>query len=144
VPGATNAWSVGLVARTGGQDDLSKSHRLTVTLRVRNTTAHLNIQGWPEESENKPPAAEIDPDMYDWIFVQKKSFSLELYVDRVGRKGIAELHAGRSMKREFDFADDFVIADSEPITVLGATLANCCSHGQHTSVEIKDFEIWAE
>jgi hypothetical protein len=138
---------VGLVARTGDEDDLASLPRLTVTLRVRNKTAFLNVQG----ADPKPDAEEISPAMYEWIFDMKRTFSMELYVDRAAGKGVATLQGDGILKIRFDLpkagsstTDPPLIAPTQPITVLGATLTNCCSPGNYTSVELRDFEIWAQ
>jgi hypothetical protein len=145
--GPTNAWSVGLVARTGDEDDLATLPRLTVTLRVRNKTAFLNVQG----VDPKPDPQPISAAMYEWIFDMKRTFSMELYVDRASGTGKATLQGDGNLEIPFNLpkagstiTDPSPILPDVPITVLGATLTNCCSRGQQTTVELRDFEIWAE
>ena len=147
IPGReTNAWAVGLSARNGFENDYAGLLRFTATLKIRNSidrpdtpTAYLNVQG----IKPKKDQVEIDAEMYKWIFGDKYPFMMTLHFDRAAGNGFARLTAGNTITIPFSDAE-LAIPDTESISAVGATLANCCSPGNYTSVELRDFQIWRD
>ncbi len=138
---ADQAWAVGLVARTGGKDDLGSETRLTTTFKVKGDSAVLNVQGITV----KPTGNEISKEVYDKIVTEAshQPFTLELLVDRTTGKGIATLTSGRyALPLSFTMSK-FQASSGPVITAVGATLANCCAPGKTATVEVTDFEISA-
>jgi hypothetical protein len=139
----TNAWAVGVAARTGGLEDSASHTRLTATFRVRNDIAVLNVQGINETLS--PDDIRIDPAVYEKIFsdVTPEFFSIELFVDRRAGSGKAVLTAGTYSKTVPFTMKDFLKDSGPTVQTVGAALANCCAPGETVNVEVSDFQISA-
>jgi hypothetical protein len=126
---------VGVQARTGGLPDSGNLKRLSVTFRVKNNGAVLNVQGINETLD--PVAIGVDPATYSAIFDHHEPFTIELIVDRRDGSGKATLYSGSLPQTIVPFTMSyFKKDDGDPITVAGPTLANCCSPNGETRVEV--------
>jgi hypothetical protein len=139
----SNAWAVGVAARTGNERDLGSEKRLGVTFRVRNQAAILNVQdagaGGPLGSVPVPP--EIYARIFGTAGAAPEPFTLELYVNRQTGKGVATLIPSYpSVRVEFDMRT-FKAESGPAFTTAGASLANCCAPGKAVYVEVSDFRI---
>lgn len=143
-PEYSNAWAVGVAARTGDLEDSALQTRLTATFRVRNDIAVLNVQGINETLSLDD--IQIDPTMYEKIFsdVSPQFFSIELFVNRSAGAGKAILTAGTYSKTVPFTMKDFLKDSGPTVQVVGATLANCCAPGETAKVEVTDFQISAQ
>lgn len=143
-------WAVGVGARTGGVDDAPDLKRLLLTFRVKDSKAELRVQEvWgPTDAEFKKQASFAVPqDLYDRIVDDKASprkFTLKLSVDRMAGTGSAAMISGGKTYPVGDFTMAyFTKSGGDPLTVLGAAIANAADPGQTRSVEVVDFKIWA-
>jgi hypothetical protein len=143
------AWSLGVVARTGGLADEDYLERLTLSLRVKDFQADLRVQevwGLLGQEFRQLNHASIPQDAYDKIFdlTSPEPFTLTLFVDRRTGGGHAIMTMrGRPTVAFFGFTMiNHTQNSGEPFTVLGATLANGFGPGETVSTEVTDFKIW--
>lgn len=140
IPGG--GFAIGLVAKTGGKDDLAEETRIAVTINVRpGFLVRLNVPFGSTE----PTSTVLPPEVRDAIFSASdpEPFTLDLTVDRVHGKGTAKLTVG-SYVRSLDFTLADFLADKGPaITAMGAGIAvNSNGPGQTASVNLRDFRIY--
>jgi len=147
-------WAVGVVARTGDFQDLADLMRLQLTFRILKSAAELRVQeqwGPDDVTQFKKLAARPVPaEVYKKIVDGAQPFTLKLSIDRRSGSGTATMTSGgetfsvlstTDMTRTFTMAH-FTKDGGEPLTVLGATLANPSAPGEERSVEVSDFEVW--
>jgi hypothetical protein len=146
-PDWTNAWAVGVAARTGDKEDLGSHKRLGVTLRFRDQDGILSVQE-SQLADNLPPhnlGQFVIPQEYtDKLFSTSPllSFTLELHVNRQEGSGAATLTVPGVYSKQLLFDTRTFLKESGPsITTVGATLANCCAPGWNVNTEVHDFQI---
>ena len=139
------AWTVTVVARTGGAPDLSDLGRLQLSLRVRNGV-HLRVQEGPDAPSTGaiPGAAVFDfvpaDTAYKEIYLQHKPFTLRLDVNRKSGKGVATL---TTATQEFPISFEMGLFKKDaglPLTTVGTAIANNIP-GETVSVEVTDLMI---
>ena len=138
----TGGFAMGLVARTGGKDDLASETKVATTVNVRpNQVVRLNVPFGSVETRNTvlPQAVK------DAIFstTDPQPFTLELTIDRRDGTGTAKLMViDQVFSLSFHLAD--FVADGGPnITAVGPGIAvNANGPGQTASVHVRDFRIY--
>lgn len=153
------AWSVGVVGRTGGVDDSSTLKRIVLSFRVCTTgvggckNAKVNLRVLevdgtnPDYNTNSAMLAStnITDAVYDAIFNHAQPFTLKLFLDRKAGSGTATITTGSESIPPLTFNNLTIFkadAGTDPITTVGATLANGFALGETVSVEATDFKIW--
>jgi hypothetical protein len=139
IPGG--GFAMGLVAKTGGKDDLVDDTRIAVTVNVRpGFLVRLNV---PFGSVN-PTNMVLPQEVKDAIFGSPpKPFTLSLTIDRMNGTGKAALKVGDKMYPLTFVLSDFLAASGPPITAMGAGISvNANGPGQTASVHIRDFRIY--
>lgn len=141
-PLATGGFAMGLVAKTGGKDDLAADPRIAVTINVRpNALVRLNV---PFGSAS-PTAMVLPVAVRNEIFaaVAPKPFTIDLTIDRVSGKGTAQLTVGNDVFSLPFVLTDFLASSGPAITAMGAGIAvNANGPGQTASVRLRDFRIY--
>jgi len=132
------AWSVSVAARDGGLDDHYDAKRVSVTLRVKQGHAALNIGAGADAS--KPPAENIDDNLYNSVFNGDQQFTLELYVDHTTGRATASLIVDGQLKTKLPFNLDESLK-STVFTTVGATLTDCCLPKAELSAALNDFQF---
>jgi hypothetical protein len=141
-PLATGGFAIGLVAKTGGKNDLPSEPRIAVTVNVRpGALVRLNVPF----GSTQPTAMVLPVAVRNEIFsaVAPKPFTIDLSIDRTTGTGRAELTVGNNV-----FSLPFVLADFQAnggpaITAMGAGIAvNSNGPGQTASVHLRDFRIY--
>jgi hypothetical protein len=140
----TGGFAMGLVAKTGGKDDLGESEpKIAVTVNVRpNQILRFQVPFGSAEPRNMvlPQAAE------DAIVstTDPQPFTIELTIDRNEGRGTATLTVIDQVfsLEPFPLAD--FLADSGPtITAMGPGIAvNSNAPGQTASVKVREFRIY--
>ena len=140
----TGGFAMGLVAKTGGKDDLGESEpKIAVTVNVRpNQILRFQVPFGSAEPRNMvlPQAAE------DAIVstTDPQPFTIELTIDRTEGRGTATLTVIDQVfsLEPFPLAD--FLADSGPtITAMGPGIAvNSNAPGQTASVKVREFRIY--
>jgi len=135
-------FAIGLVARTGGKDDLPTETLVAVTVNVRPGF----LVRFGAANGNVDPARVVLPDdVKNAIFssTDPQPFTIDLTVDRVHGKAIGKLTViDQVFTVPFDLSD--FLADSGPvITAAGPGIAvNSNAPGGTASVHIRDFRIY--
>ena len=137
-------FAFGLVAKTGGKDDLPTEPRVITTINVRpGFVVRFNVPFGAVASTNTP----IPPDIRDAIFstTDPQPFTLDLTIDRTNGMGAAKLTVGDRVVGPLSFQLSEFLADSGPIiTAVGTGPAvNANGPGQTASVHVRDFRIYA-
>jgi hypothetical protein len=141
-PIPSGGFAIGIVAKTGGKDDLADDTRIAVTINVRpGFLVRLNVPFGAVETTNTVLSQKIKDDIFG---SPGKPFTLEMTVDRVHGTGTAKLIVGDHVVSLPFTLSDF-LADSGPvITAMGAGIAvNANGPGQTASVHVRDFRIYA-
>lgn len=138
--GNSNAWAAAVTARDGDEQDLTSRTRISVTFRVRDQGALLNVI---DSGAAGPLATKaIDGAVVASIF-NNQPFTLELYVNRQSCTGTATLSTVGFKPQKLSFRLHTFLAESGPtITAIGPALANCCAPKKKVSVEVTNFQIW--
>ena len=139
----TGGFAMGLVAKTGGKDDLASEPRIAVTVNVRpNQLVRLNVPFGSVETRNMvlPQAVK------DAIFstTDPQPFTIELTIDRKAGTGTVKLMViDQVFSLSFTLAD--FLADGGPvISAMGPGIAvNANGPGQTASVHVREFRIYA-
>jgi hypothetical protein len=144
----TNAWSVGVVARTGDERDLGANKRLGITLRFRDKDGILSVQE-SNLTDDETHLLKENFKIPEWITdkivrtagTTPLTITLELQVDRQTGSGQATLTAGTYTKSvQFEMLT-FQSKSGPVIKTVGATLANCCAPGWNVKTDVHDFQI---
>ena len=144
----SKAWAMGVVARTGGAPDTPDLKRLQFTFSVKACHAQLRVREIIGPMDADLRLATINQDVsdadYDAIVKSGQPFTLKLFVDRKTNSGTATMITGTETLAALTFNMTYFTADpaSEPLTTVGAALANCCNPGETRSVEVSDFKLW--
>ena len=140
-PLATGGFAMGLVAKTGGKDDLPDQPRIAVTINVRpGALVRLNV---PFGSAS-PTAMVLPVAVRNEIFaaVAPKPFTLDLTINRVSGTGTAQLTVGNDVFTLPFVLTDFLANSGPAITAVGVGPAvNANGPGQTASVHLRDFRI---
>lgn len=135
-------FAIGLVAKTGGKDDLASEPRIAVTVNVRpGFLVRLNV---PFGSTG-PTAMVLPTAVSEEIFAASspKPFTLDLSIDRMNGTGKAELKVENNVFTLPFVLSDFLADDGPTITAVGAGIAvNANGPGQTASVHLRDFRIY--
>jgi len=136
-------FAMGLVARTGGKDDLPTETGIAVTVNVRPGF----LVRFGAAAGNVDPARVVLPDdVKNAIFspTDPQPFTIDLTIDRVHGTATAKLTVIDQVFTVPFMLSDFG-ADSGPtISAVGAGIAvNANGPGQTASVHIRDFRIYA-
>lgn len=139
----TGGFAMGLVAKTGGKDDLAEEPRIATTVNVRrNQLVRFNVPFGSVETRNMV----LPQDVKDAIFstTDPQPFTLELTVDRTTGTGTAKLMViDQVFTLTFTLAD-FTASGGPAITSVGPGIAvNSNGPGQTASVHVRDFRIYA-
>lgn len=142
-PLATGGFAIGLVAKTGGKDDLATEPKIATTVNVRpGALVRLNVPF----GATAPTSLVLPAEVRDQIFSASapKPFTLELSIDRIQGTGRAQLKVGDDLF-SLPFVLSEFLADGGPtITAAGAGVAvNSNGPGQTASVHLRDFRIYA-
>jgi hypothetical protein len=137
-------FAMGLIARTGGKDDLPTETSIAVTVNVRPGF----LVRFGAANGNVDPARVVLPDeVKNAIFspTDPQPFTIDLTIDRVHGTATAKLTVIDQVFTVPFVLSDF-LADSGPtITAVGAGIAvNSNGPGQTASVHIRDFRIYAD
>lgn len=140
----TGGFAIGLVAKTGGKDDLGDSEpKIAVTLNVRpNQLVRLQVPFGSVETRNTV----LPQTVKDAIFstTDPQPFTIELTIDRREGTGTAKLMVIDQVISlpSFHLAD--FLADGGPtITAMGPGIAvNANGAGQTASVHVREFRIY--
>ena len=135
-------FAMGLVARTGGKDDLPTETSIAVTVNVRPGF----LVRFGAANGNVDPARVVLPnDVKNAIFspTDPQPFTIDLTIDRVHGTATAKLTVIDQVFTVPFVLSDF-LADSGPIiTAVGAGIAvNANAPGQSASVHVRDFRIY--
>lgn len=146
-------WAVGILARTGGVEDLSTNITQVVATLQFNAdapgTARLNIP----LGRTSPTHAYFPPLIYGAIIganpfegslepLSPVPFSLELVVDRNLARGSATLTVeGQEFSTDWFQLQDLIV--NSELTAVGTVIANRSANGATVSVHVQSFEIWA-
>ena len=141
----TGGFAMGLVAKTGGKDDLGESEpKIAVTVNVRpNQLVRFQVPFGSAEPRNTvlPQAVK------DAIFstTDPQPFTIELTIDRKEGTGTVKLMVIDQVFALPSFPLAQFLADSGPaITAMGPGIAvNANGPGQTASVRVRDFRIYA-
>lgn len=150
------AWSVGVAGRTGDVDDKSDLRRIVLSFRIcttgvggcKDSKANLRVMEINSADPDDPADANLASEnisdaIYNEIFSMAQPFTLKLHVNRKTGSGVATMTTGTETIPPLAFNPTIFKADSgEPITTLGATLADGFGLGESVSVEVTDFKIW--
>ena len=136
-------FAVGLVARTGGKDDLPTETSVAVTVNVRPGF----LVRFGAANGNVDPARVVLPDdVKNAIFspTDPQPFTIDLTIDRVRGTATAKLTViDQVFSLTFTLAD-FRADDGPTITAVGPGIAvNSNGPGQTASVHVRDFRIYA-
>lgn len=136
-------FAIGLIAKTGGTEDLADEPRIAVTVNVRpGFLVRLNVPFGAVETTNTV----LPPEIKNAIFstTDPQPFTLELTIDRTNGTGKAKLIVGDKIVGPLSFHLADFLADSGPtITALGTGPAvNTNGAGQTVSVHVRDFRIY--
>lgn len=138
----TGGFAMGLVAKTGGKDDLADEPRIAVTVNVRpGQLVRFQVPFGSVETSNTP----LPQAVKDAIFsaTDPQPFTIDLTIDRIAGTGTAKLTViDQVFSLSFHLAD--FLADSGPtITAAGPGIAvNANGPGQTASVHVRDFRIY--
>lgn len=137
-------FAIGLVARTGGKDDLPTETSIAVTVNVRPGF----LVRFGAANGNVDPARVVLPDdVKNAIFstTDPQPFTIDLTIDRVHGTATAKLLVIDQVFTVPFALSDF-LADSGPvITAVGPGIAvNSNAPGQTASVHIRDFRIYSD
>lgn len=140
----TGGFAMGVVAKTGGKDDLGESEpKIAVTVNVRpNQLVRLQVPFGSAETRNTvlPQAVK------DAIFstTDPQPFTIELTIDRRDGTGKAKLMViGQVFALPSFHLADFLADGGPTITAMGPGIAvNSNGPGQTASVHVQDFRIY--
>lgn len=142
-PLATGGFAIGLVAKTGGKDDLATEPKIAVTVNVRpGALVRLNVPF----GSTQPRSVVLPATVRDEIFSGSppKPFTLDLSIDRMNGTGRAQLKVGDEVFSLAFSLSDFRADGGPTITAMGAGVAvNSNGPGQTASVHLRDFRIFA-
>jgi hypothetical protein len=139
----TGGFAIGVVARTGGKDDLPTETLVAVTVNARpNQQVRLQIPFGATAPTNVVLPQAVRDAIYSTTDPQP--FTIELTVDRVNGTGTAKLMVIDQVFT-LNFTLSTFLADGGPtITAAGPGIAvNSNAPGQTASVQIRDFRIYA-
>ena len=111
----------------------------TQVLEVDGTNPDYNTNSAMLASTN------ITDAVYDEIFNHAQPFTLKLSLDRKAGSGTATITTGAESIPPLTFSNMTIFkadAGTDPITTVGATLANGFALGETVSVEATDFKLW--
>jgi hypothetical protein len=136
-------FAFGLVAKTGGKDDLATEPRVVTTINVRpGFLVRLNVPFGAVEGTNTV----VPPEIADVMFstTNPQPFTLELTIDRTNGTGKAKLIVGDRVVGPLSFQLADFLANSGPtITVTGTGPAvNSKGPGQTASVHVREFRVY--
>jgi hypothetical protein len=141
-PLQTGGFAIGLVAKTGGKDDLASEPRVVVTLNVRpGFLLRLNV---PFGSVD-PTAMVLPTAVRDEIYSTSnpKPFTLDLFIDRGKGTGLAKLTVGSDVFTLPFALSSFQPGDPSVISAAGLGVAvNSNGPGQTASVHLREFRIY--
>jgi hypothetical protein len=139
----TGGFAIGLIARTGGKDDLDAETKVAVTVNARpNQVVRFQIPFGSVEPRNTVLPQAVKDAIYSTSDPQP--FTVELTIDRNAGTGTAKLMViDQVFSLSFTLAD--FLAESGPtITAVGSGIAvNANAPGQTASVHVRDFRIYA-
>ena len=141
----TGGFAMGLVAKTGGKDDLGESEpKIAVTVNVRpNQVLRFQVPFGSAEPRNLVLPQEVEDAIVSTTDPQP--FTIELTIDRKEGKGTAKLTVIDQVFSlpPFPLAD-FLAGSGPTITAMGPGIAvNSNAPGQTASVRIREFRIYA-
>ena len=140
----TGGFAMGLVAKTGGKDDLGESEpKIAVTVNVRpNQLVRFQVPFGSAEPRN----IVLPQGVKDAIFstTDPQPFTIELTIDRREGTGTVKLTVIDQVFSLPSFPLSDFLADSGPtITAIGPGIAvNSNGPGQSASVHVRDFRIY--
>jgi len=136
-------FAIGLVARTGGRDDLSTETLVGVTVNVRPGF----LVRFGASAGNVDPARVVLPDdVKNAIFssTDPQPFTIDLTIDRVHGTAIGKLTVIDQVFTTPFVLSDFLANSGPTITAAGPGIAvNSNAPGGTASVHIRDFRIYA-
>lgn len=136
-------FAIGLIARTGGKDDLPTETSIAVTVNVRPGF----LVRFGAANGNVDPARVVLPDdVKNAIFstTDPQPFTIDLTIDRVHGTAIAKLSVIDQVFTVPFVLSDFVANGGPTISAVGPGIAvNPNAPGQTASVHIRDFRIYA-
>ena len=140
----TGGFAIGLVAKTGGKDDLGESEpKIGVTVNARpNLTTRFQVPFGSAEPRNLVLPQAVRDAIYSTTDPQP--FTIELTIDRKEGKGTAQLTVLDQVFALEPFQLSDFLADGGPvITAVGPGIAvNSNAPGQTASVHVRDFRIY--
>ena len=140
----TGGFAIGLVAKTGGKDDLGESEpKIAVTVNARpNQVVRFQVPFGSAEPRNMVLPQEVEDAIYSTTDPQP--FTIELTIDRKEGKGTVKLTVIDQVFSLDSFPLADFLADGGPvITAVGPGIAvNANAPGQTASVHIRDFRIY--
>jgi hypothetical protein len=142
-PIPSGGFAFGLVAKTGGKDDLPTEPRVVTTINVRpGFLVRLNVPFGAVETTNTVVPADLKEMMFSTTDPQP--FTLELTIDRTNGTGKAKLTVGDRVVGPLSFhLSDFLVNSGPTITVTGTGPAvNANGPGKTASVHVRDFRIY--
>ena len=135
-------FAMGLVARTGGKDDLPTETSIAVTVNVRPGF----LVRFGAANGNVDPARVVLPDdVKNAIFspTDPQPFSIDLTIDRVHGTATAKLTVIDQVFTVPFVLSDFLANSGPTITAVGAGIAvNANAPDQTASVHVRDFRIY--
>lgn len=136
-------FAIGLVARTGGKDDLPTETSIAVTVNVRPGF----LVRFGAANGNVDPARVVLPgDVKTAIFssTDPQPFTIDLTIDRVHGTATAKLTVIDQVFTVPFVLSDFLANGGPTITAVGPGIAvNSNGPGQTASVHVRDFRIYA-
>lgn len=143
-------WAVGILARTGGVEDLTTNTQVIATLQFNSQsprTARLNV---PAGATSHQPV-HLPPPQYDAVRPFRREnpvppvpFTLGLFVDRISNTGAAYLTVEGYPTLSTNFLlKDFLPSSGPAITAVGTVIANRSANDETVTVRVQDFGIYA-
>ena len=140
----TGGFAIGLVAKTGGKDDLGESEpKIAVTVNARpNQVTRFQVPFGSAEPRNMVLPQAVRDAIYSETDPQP--FTIELTIDRKEAKGTVQLTVLDQVFSLQPFQLSNFLADSGPtITAVGPGIAvNANAPGATASVHVRDFRIY--
>jgi len=137
--GSGTIWAIVLNARTGDEHDFGTETRAGASLQSRGTVARVNAIG----ASVAPTPTNLEPAVFDTIFSDLATFTLELVIDRVAGTAYEALYLGSDsvFSRSFELAA--FTASGGPAISIGPSIAITNAAGQNASVQLLDFKVFA-
>lgn len=141
---ADGLWAIGILARTGGAEDLTINTQVATTMQFNKKSpgsARLNV---PLGATTHTPV-DLFPNAYSALDpLYSTTITLTLYLHRQSDFGSATLTIEGYPTLSTSFSlKDFLPTSGPAITAVGTVIANQSAYGETVSVRVQNFGIWA-